>query len=243
MSQRFRSRYKSRKLARTSRRNFIITIILVVLLLYAALTWVLPFFINGVGFVKGSISPSKKMAIESSKNSSLAPPVLSIQYEATNTAQINIRGYGTSNSKVVLFIDDDKKDVAEVESDGTFEFKNVLLVLGTNNIYGKSIDEKDQESKPSKTIKIIYDNEKPTLKINEPEDSKKIQGGDKKVKIAGNTEVGTQVFINDSQVIVDNAGNFSQESSLDEGDNNFRIKSVDKANNATEVSRKVTYQP
>ncbi len=243
MPQRYSSRRQNSKLIRRSRRNFVITIFLVGFLLYAALAWVLPFFINGIGFVKSSISPSKKPATESPRDSSLAPPVLSIPFEATNTAQINIKGYGTSNSKVALFMDDDKKDVVDVESDGTFEFKNVLLVLGTNNVYCKSVDEKNQESKSSKTIKIIYDNEKPILKINEPEDGKKIQGGDKKIKISGNTEAGAQVFINDSQAIVDNAGNFSVDQSLNEGDNNFNIKSVDKANNAAEVSRKVTYQP
>lgn len=240
---RYRSRYRAKKLARQSRRNFFVTILIIILLLYATLTWILPFIINSTSFVKDSLHPSKKVVADDNKNSSLAPPVLNIPYEATNTAQIDIKGYGSSNSKVAIFLDDEKKDTAEVSDDGTFEFKNISLVLGTNNIYGKSIDEKNQESLPSKTLKILYDNEKPKLDIKEPEDNKKIQGGDKKIKIAGITEVDAQVFINDSQSIIDKDGNFSIEVALNEGDNNFDIKAIDKASNSTEVSRKVTYQP
>lgn len=243
MAQRYRSRYKARKLAKRSRRNFVVTLFLIALLIYATLAWLLPFIINSVGFIKGNLSPTKKIVAESPENSSLAPPVLNIPYEATNTAQINIKGYGTSNSKVEIFLDDSKKDIVDVSEDGTFEFKNIELVIGTNNIYGKSVDEKNKESRPSKTFKIIYDNEKPKLDIGEPEDGKKIQGGDKKIKIAGKTEMGAQIYINDSQIIVDKDGNFSSEQSLNEGDNNFNIKAIDKASNSSEVQRRVIYNP
>ncbi len=243
MSYKYRSRRSSRKLARKSRTNFIISLCLIAFLVYATLTWILPFLINGVGSVKGTLSPAKKVVVESSKNSTLAPPVLNISYEATNTAQINIRGYGTTNSKVAIFLDDEKKDTADVSEDGTFEFKNIRLVIGTNNIYGKSIDEKNQESLPSKTLRIIYDNEKPKLSISEPQDNKKIQGGDKKIKIAGNTQINAQIFINGSQIIVDKDGNFSSDQTLNEGDNDFNIKAIDQAGNSTEMSRKITYQP
>jgi len=140
-------------------------------------------------------------------------------------------------------LDDENKDTVDVSEGGSFTFKNINLSLGTNNIYAKTVDDKNQESLTSKLIKIIYDNEKPSLTISEPEDGKKIQGGDKKVKISGNTEAGAQVFINDSQIIVDKDGNFSKELPLNEGDNNFNIKALDSATNRAEISRKVTYQP
>jgi len=239
MAQRYRSRRQARKFARKSRRNFIISLFLIGLLGYLSFAWILPTLINGIGLVKNNFSPSKKVVSDTSYNSSLAPPVLNIPYEATNTAQINIRGYGAPNSKMAIFLDDDKKDSVEVTDDGTFELKNIQLGLGINNIYGKSIDDKNQESLPSKTFKIIYDNEAPPLNISEPEDGKIIQGGDKRVKISGNTEVNTQVFINDSQVIVDKNGNFSSEQTLNEGDNNFNIKAVDSVSNFTEAVRRV----
>lgn len=239
----YRSRRQVRKLASSSKRNFLITLFLVALLLYGALIWILPQFINGISFVKNAVNPEKKVINEKSKNSSLPPPVLSIPFEATNTAEINIRGYGTPNSKLAIYLDDEKKETVEISEDGTFEFKNISLVLGINNIYGKSIDEENLESLSSKNIQIIFDNEEPALTIKEPEDDKKIQGGDKKIKITGNTEADSQIFINDSQAIVDKDGNFSSEQSLNDGENTFNIKALDKASNFTEVSRKVTYQP
>ncbi len=243
MARKYQSRRQIRKLAKKSSRNFFVTLFLIALLFYAAFIWILPSLINGMSIVKNLTHPKQKVVTDSSKNSSLAPPVLNIPFEATNTAQINIKGYGTPNSKVAIFLDDDKKDTVEVSSEGAFEFKNVPLVLGTNNIYGKSVDEENLESLPSKNLKIIYDNEKPKLDIGEPEDGKKIQGGDKKIKIAGKTEMGAQIYINDSQIIVDKDGNFSSEQSLNEGDNNFNIKAIDKASNSSEVQRRVIYNP
>lgn len=242
MAYTYRSRRSARKLTQQSRRNFIITLTLIALLAYFTINWLLPFLVNGIGSVKKNLTPSQKVKADI-LNSSLAPPVLNIPFEATNSAQINIKGYATADSKVSVFLDDQKIDTVDVSSDGSFEITNIQLVLGTNNIYGKSIDDNSQESPPSKLIKIIYDNEKPSLKINEPEDNKRIQGGDKKVKFSGNTEVGSHVFINDSQIIVDKDGNFSSDQSLNEGDNEFAIKAVDTASNTAELSRKVSYQP
>jgi len=242
MAYRYRSRRSAKKLAKTTKRNFLITLILIAFLFYVTINWLLPYFVNGIGFVRSNLAHQQKVVTETA-SSTLAPPVLNIPFEATNTAQINIKGYGTSNSKVVLFLDDAKIDTVEVSSDGSFEIKNIQLVLGTNNIFGKSIDDGDKESLPSKLIKIILDSEKPKLVVNEPEDGKKIQGGDKKVKFSGNTEIGAHIFINNNQIIVDKDGNFSSEQTLNEGDNNFNIKALDQAANLTEISRKVIYQP
>lgn len=257
----YRSR-SARRLARKSRRNFIITLLLIGFLLYATIQWILPTLITGLGFIrqniiKSTINPSQKNEASITENASLAPPVLNIPYEATNTAQINIRGYGTPSSKVAIFLDDEKQDTVDVSSDGSFEFKNIPLVLGTNNIYGKSIDpdfigvdENDKESLPSKTIKIIYDNENPPLEIFEPEDGKTIQGGDeqssssnRKIKIAGKTEPNARLYINDNQTVVDKEGKFESVQSLNDVENIFNIKSQDSAGNFTEISRRIIFQP
>ncbi len=210
---------------------------------YSTLAWILPNFIGGIGFVKNTIKPPNKNAVSSTKESAIAPPVLNIPFEATNTGQIDIRGFGIPNTKVKLFIDDDPKQTIDVSNDGSFNFSNVSLVLGTNNIYAKTIDENGTESLSSKTLRIIFDSEKPLLNVNEPEDSKKIQGGDKKVRVSGNTEPGVKVYINDSQVVVDKDGNFSSEQQINDGDNIISIKASDTASNTTEIQRIVTYTP
>lgn len=243
MAYRYHSRRAVRRLARKSRRNFFITLVIITILAYFSLTWILPNFIGGIGFIKTVVSPSQKSITQPSDNITLAPPVLNIPYEATNTTQINIKGFGTPNSKVKLYIDDESKQTTDVAEDGSFTFKDVTLGLGTNNIYGRTVDEKDKESLPSKTIKVIYENEKPILNISEPEDNKTIQGGDRKVKVSGKTDPGVNIFINGTQVIVDKDGNFSADQPLNDGDNTISIKAVSIASNITEVQRNVKYNP
>ena len=148
MAYSYHSKRSVKRLARRSRRNFIITLILIMALGYITLQWILPTFITGIGFIKEKVKPSTKTGSAISENVSLAPPVLNIPYEATNTAQINLSGYGTPGSKVKLFIDDNEVETADVSPDGSFTFQNVTLSFGTNNIYGKSIDENQKESLP-----------------------------------------------------------------------------------------------
>lgn len=239
----YSSRRSAKRYARKTRTNLIITILLVGFLLYATIQWILPTLITGLGFIKAMVNPSQKKQIPISENASSAPPVLNIPYEATNTAQIDIAGYGTPQSKVKLFLDDQEQNTLEVSSDGSFEFKNVSLSLGTNNIYGISIDDQGKESLPSKTLKVIYDNEKPNLQIHHPADNQNVQGGDRKIKIAGITEASAQILINSTQVVVDKDGKFESIQTLNDGENNFTIKAVDSAGNFTEISRRVTYNP
>lgn len=239
MAHRYQSRRSARRLARKSKRNFIITLILIGALIYATITWILPYFIGGIGFIQNITDP-QKTNIKKNEDVAIAPPVLNIPYEATGTAQINIKGYTTPNLKVKLYIDDNPNQTVDSSPDGSFTFENVNLSLGTNNIYGKTIDG-DKESLSSKTIKLIYDNEKPSLSVNEPEDGKKIQGGDKKIKVSGKTDPDAKVFVNGTQVVVESSGNFSTDQPLNDGDNNFSIKAVDPASNSIEIQRAINY--
>lgn len=240
MAYRYRSRRSARRLARKSRRNFIVSLLLIGILIYATIQWILPSLINAIGFINSIIKPPKKVVIQ--EGSSLAPPVLNIPYEATNTAHIDIRGYAIPHTKISIYIDDNLRDSTGSSAEGSFEIKNISLSLGTNNIYGKTMED-DQQSLPSKTIKLIYDNEKPSLEIAEPEDGKTIQGGDKKVTIRGKTEPQAQVFVNDSRVITSADGTFSADLELNDGDNILTIKAIDQASNTTEIVRRVTFKP
>ncbi len=243
MSYRYRSRRAAKRYANKSQRNFIITLVLIAILGYSTITWILPSLIGSIGFIKNITNPPKKTITQSTENSSLAPPVLNIPYEATNSSQINIGGYGTADSKVKLYLDDEPQQTVDVSSDGSFTFEQVSLSLGTNNIYAKTVDDQNKESLPSKTIKLIYDNEKPLLSISEPEDNKKIQGGDKKVRVAGKTDPGVNVFINGTQVIVGSDGSFGIDQQLNDGDNTISIKAVNTTSNTTEMQRTVNYTP
>lgn len=237
-----RYRYRAAKrAAKKSKYNFVATIIIIAFLFYATINWILPNLIQGLGFMRGLFTPQEPQKVVT-QSSTLAPPVLNIPYESTNTAQITIKGYSTPKSKVSIYIDDNLQGETDTLEDGTFELKDVSLNLGTNNIYGKTQDA-NSESLPSKTIKVFYDSEKPILEILEPEDGKEIQGGDKKIRVSGKTEPGAKIFINNNQVIVDSNSNFSFYQALNDGDNDILIKALDFASNATEIQRRVTYTP
>lgn len=231
-----------RNYSKKGKRNLFATIILTVIILYATITWGLPNFINAIGYITSIVKPSSKQAENVAENPHLAPPVLNIPYEFTNNPSINIAGFATPNSKVILYIDDVEKKTTQSKDDGSFLFENIELVLGTNNIYGKVVDEQGKESLSSKTIKIFYDNEKPKLEISNPQDGTKIQGV-RKVSIEGSTEADAKVYVNDSQVIVDMDGKFKIELSLNDGENIFKIKAVDKASNETTDERRVDFTP
>lgn len=226
---------------RKNRRNFLATLIIIAILLYVALSWALPNLINILGTASKIFKQTSKTESISDR-SSLAPPVLFIPYEATNSAKIDIKGYAQSGLKIKIFLDNELKGETDVLEDGSFIVKNIELNLGTQDLFGKTIDDKGQESLISKIVKITYDNEKPTLEITEPEDNKEIKDN-RKVKISGKTEVGTQVFVNSSQVIIDSEGKFQTELSLSDGENIFTIKAEDKATNYTEIIRRVLFKP
>lgn len=239
MSYRTRS---ARRLAKKSKRNFFLTFLILAFIVYATLSWVLPSVIGGVGFISHVLKPPKPAVKSISDSPILAPPVLNIPYEATNSAKIDIRGYSTAEANVKLFLDDEEKDIVKVSSDGSFVFKNIDLNIGINNIYGKTIDEKGTESLSSKTIKLIFDNEKPKLEVTEPSDGVVVKG-ERKIKISGKTEPDAQVFINGSQIPLGAEGNFSSDFSLSDGENHITIKSQDRASNSTEIARTVRFEP
>lgn len=243
MAYRYRSRRSARRLASKSRRRFLVTLAVIIFLIYATLNWILPYFIGSVGVLKNIIKPPQASKAQSAQNARLAPPVLNIPFEATNTAQIDIKGFGTPNSRVRLYLDSEPLQAIDVSGEGSFTFANIALNLGTNNIYGATLDEGEKESLPSKTIKLIYISEKPLLNISSPNDNTIIQGGDKKVTVSGTTNAGVQVFINGSQIIVQKDGNFSTDLAINEGDNIISVKAADLASNSTEIQRKITYKP
>lgn len=238
-----KNRYTARSVRRASSRNkknFYFTLILIFVLIYATIFWVLPNLIGGIGLLNNSLHPSEKVK-QPSEDLSLAPPVLNIPFEATNSSLLTIQGYSTGK-KVKIFIDDEVEDIVDVSSDGTFQASNINLKLGGNNIYGKTLDENDKESLSSKTIKVEYDNDKPKLEVTEPNENKSIQG-ERRLKITGKTDPEAIILINGGRAIVNSDGNFSSEQNLNDGENIFKIKSMDEAGNSTEIERRINFTP
>lgn len=236
----YRSRY-SKRLYRKKKPNILGKLILIIIIIFIAFNWILPNLINGLGFFNKLTKSSSNKTESVGENPTLAPPVLLIPYEATNSGRINISGYASSNSTIKIYVDDEFINEIKTKDDGSFIAEQVSLNLGTNNIYGKTVDTKGLESLSSKILKLIYDNEKPNLSVLEPEDNEISK--DKKIKVSGKTDTGVILYVSNERTITGSDGSFSKDISLSEGDNILIIKAHDSAGNLTEIQRKVIYQP
>ncbi len=233
--------FSTRRNERKSRNNFILTGFLIIFLLYAFLTWILPNLIGGLTLINRLHSQPKPSPLIN-EEATLAPPVLNIPFEATNTATIKVKGYASAHTKVDVYVDDQKKSTAEVQDDGSFIANDVDLTLGLNTISGKTVNGKG-ESLSSKPIRITYSNQKPKLQVTSPSNGQLVKGGDKKVTVSGSTDAGDEITVNGQKFIVNSDGNFSQFVSLNDGDNTLTVVARDSVGNTNETSLKVTYEP
>lgn len=240
---RYYSRYKPRSVRhweRKHQRNIIVSLILGSIILYLVFFWGLPNLIGGLSiFNRFKPGSSQDQLLE---NSGLAPPVLNIPYEATNTATIKISGYASPNTQVKIYLDDNLSTSTQASDNGSFLTDPITLLLGANLIYGQTVSD-GTTSLASKTIKVTYSNEKPTIELLEPPDNHQITGGEKQVKVAGKTETANSVTVNDQTVILSPEGNFTTQVPLNDGDNLISIIATNSVGNTTRVERKVTFNP
>lgn len=238
----YRSRFKPRSVRKSqskATRNLIFNLIIVVALVFVFFLWGLPLIIGSLGF----LNKNKPLTqVEDVKvDEAIAPPVLYIPFEATNSATLSITGYATPLSKVELYIDNELKSNVNTDSEGKFSAESINLNLGINNIYAITVNDQDKKSLPSKTIRLLYDNEKPLLEVSEPSDNAEINGGDKKVRIAGKTEPENSVTVNGATVIVNSEGNFQTEININDGDNTITIISSNSYGNTNQIQKAVKY--
>ncbi|MDD2823057.1 MAG: hypothetical protein PHQ59_03140 [Candidatus Daviesbacteria bacterium] len=235
--------FLSRRLERKSKKRFYLTLIICAVLLYILVAWFIPNFIGSLSLLNRFKEPVKSQE-SITENASLAPPVLNIPYEATSSAQILVKGYSLSNTKVEIYLDGELKSSIDTSGDGSFVSEPIDLSLGTNKISGITIDSNGNKSLSSKPILIVYSNEKPILEIQSPTDNQEINGGDKKVTVTGktNSDKDISITINGTRTIVDSDGKFSRTIDINEGENNITIIATDIAGNSIQVTRKVTYK-
>lgn len=239
-----RSNIKPRSVRRSeskAKQRLIFNLVFITVLIFVFFNWGLPFIIGSLSFLNKS-KPAQ-ISEDIKVDEAIAPPVLYIPFEATNSSTLIISGYAKPLSKIEIYIDEELKSQISTDSEGKFTTGSLLLNLGTNNIYALTINDSDEKSLPSKNIKVFYNNEKPVLEVSEPIDGAEIKGGDKKVKVAGKTDPNNSVTINGATVIVNSAGNFQTEIVLTDGDNVLKIVSSNNFGNNNSIERKVKYTP
>lgn len=239
--QMYRSSFKPRSLRHSeskAKRKLIFIIIGILIACYVLFNWGLPFIIGHLSFLNKSktVVPAETLKIDEA----IAPPVLYIPFEATNSASLPLSGYAAPLSRVEIYIDDEVKSQTTTDSEGKFETGPIALNLGTNNIHAVTINDADKKSLPSKNIRLFYSSEKPKLEVSEPADGVEIKG-DKKVKVAGKTDENNSITVNGSTVIVDAEGNFQTVAALNDGDNTLTIIASNSFGNNNQIQRTVKY--
>lgn len=222
-----------------TKRRFIFTVVAVLVGTFVFFVWVLPFIIGQLSFLNKREKPIDAEALKIDE--AIAPPVLFIPFEATNSGTLPISGYAAPNSKVEVYVDEEIKSQVDTDSEGKFTSSPIALNLGTNNINAVTINKSKDKSLPSKNIKLYYSNEKPELTVNEPGDGTEIKGGDKKVKVAGKTEENNSITVNGSTVIVNGEGSFETVVALNDGDNTITVVASNSFGNSEQIQRLVKY--
>ena len=238
----YRSTFKPRSIRHSeskAKKKLIFTVVGILVAIYVLFNWGLPFIIGQLSFLNKSKTaiPAENLKIDEA----IAPPVLYIPYEATNSASLALSGYAAPLSRVEVYIDDEVKSQTTTDSEGKFTTGQVALNLGTNNIHAVTINDSDKKSLPSKNIRLYYSSEKPKLEILEPGDGTTITGGDKKVKVTGQTDENNSITVNGSTVIVDGEGNFSAVMVLNDGDNTITVIASNSFGNSSQAQRIVKY--
>jgi len=170
------------------------------------------------------------------------PPRINALPVATNKTMLSISG--NSEPGAIAVIDHNgKTHEAAIDSDGKFSM-TIELSDGENFIKALTKDSAGNESYDTKTYSVVFDDEKPELTINSPQNGADYYGSSQKnLTIKGETEEGVKLQINDRLVIVDSTGNFNFPIQLNEGTNSFNIKASDLADNLTEITIEVNFTP
>jgi hypothetical protein len=180
--------------------------------------------------------------IEISDTTPPAPPMLERFPEYTKDQQLKISGKTEPGATVTLFLNtNDEEIIANKDGEFNYTFK---LRKGENTISAKAKDAAGNESQESKIYEVVFDNESPDLEITSPEEGKEYYGSkERQITIEGLTEDGVSLTINNRIVAVEEDGSFTFLTTLDEGKNNFNIKSTDKAGNQAEMDFTVSFTP
>ncbi len=219
------------------RRTFLFGILTVAFLIFLFFLGI-PVLVKFTGFFT-DLGKSQK-PIDKTDTIPPAPPQIKIPADYTNKTSLDISGNTEAGATVKLFYNSNEEEVL-ADRDGKFSL-NFQLDKGENTISATAKDANGNESQKSPTYTIIFDNEPPKIEISSPSGGTEFFGSKaRQLTIKGTTESEADLTINDRVVAVDDDGSFAFLTTLSEGENNFKIKAVDKAGNAEETSLTVRF--
>lgn len=214
---------------------------------FAFLSLVIVVFLatNGLSLITKVInfaSSFKKnpQTIDLSDKTPPSPPFLQSIPDATNISLFEITGRVEPGNTVVINFNAEEEEI-QTDENGNFSAK-FELIKGENTFFAYTKNPAGNKSQDTKSYVLVFDNEAPDIKILSPNDGSSFYGSKQKnVTIQGNTEIDSSVAINDRIATVNDDGGFSLNYSLSNGENNLKIKSVDKAGNEKEINLKLFF--
>ncbi|MBP9797514.1 hypothetical protein KBC70_00005, partial [Candidatus Woesebacteria bacterium] len=187
-------------------------------------------------FISGVSKPDDSSQLDE-KSYILAPEIFALP-DATNSARIVLNGRGTEETDVHIYVNDEKVDsIALTSEDFSTE---VSLKKGENEIYLESEDVEKKRVKTSKTYKVLYLAEKPTLSIESPKEGDTVSTSETFVK--GTTDPSVAIRVNGGPAVVGVDGSFTYSARLKDGDNEIKVEATDIAGNQEVVTLKVRYE-
>jgi hypothetical protein len=172
----------------------------------------------------------------------IAAPDLTPMGNATNSAKINVSGSSTiDKSRVKLYVNGVLADTTNINDKNEFNFQNIAIDQGDNEIKAKTVTPEGKESDFSSPITVTYTNKAPDLSIEYPQDGQTLK--EDQQTLHGKTSAGSKVTVNGFWAIVDDQGRFTYNIKLQNGDNTLKIEATDSAGNKTSKEIKVTFAP
>jgi len=170
-------------------------------------------------------------------------PVLAAMGEATFSAKIKVSGATSGKARVMATDQEGGSYTATADDEGYFDIEDITLSKGTNTILVWAENDKGEQSNKAQLM-IAQDSEVPILTMEAPTDGQSFSGlKEKNVAIKGSLDEDGRVRVNGTMVWLDSEHKFSQNYTLQQGDNLIRVEATDLAGNLAETMLTVKYQP
>lgn len=215
------------------------TILLIVLFIVGSIT-TLTFFGPQIGGLFGFISVHKDDQGPQARVN-LAPPILNNLPKAVKAEEITIEGYAIPGTTVVIYLNGPKHSENLVDAEGKFRVENLKLIEGNNTIFGRVIDNENNESEKSETVRIVYDKKSPKLEITTPSDGDVIKNLNKRVRIMGTVNEKATITINERFVVQKADNSFDYYLGVSEGNVEIEVVATDEAGNESKEELVIQY--
>jgi hypothetical protein len=226
--------------SRRAGKQGVVYLVLAAVIAIAMFIWGLPLVARLAGLlIKSDNTPAANLELRPT------PPIFSDVPEATFSATVSVAGFSQPGVDVVLYLNGSEVGRKLTSDSGTFEFSEITLQEGENEVFAYALSKREVQSEKSKSYLVTLDATKPSVTIDSPHDGDVFRGQGQRITTfsGGVNESGSRVYIGERMVIVQSDGKFSLPYQLVEGDQELQIKAVDLAGNENVMTLKLRWEP